>query len=385
MSTVNDLHHQAMDFVDQAMLEQRGGNAEGATKLFEKATEYELAAIEAMEEPVEPTYSVLHRSAASMAMNANQLRQAEQIIYKALLQEPHPEIAHEMREVLEQIYFQRNLERNGVALEGDSMELSLAGPAVGLGIATLNEVFGRVNDAIKLIVRTAERKRGIQFRESGQPDRNIRERFQPWISMPQAGSFSMSLQFGTSPEQLSLSGLSNTSEVIGEFMDLMEALSKSDISEVQERIPEPIYLSNFLGLAKRLAPDGTKIRRVGLTSTGRGTYRSVIITRIASEMPVLSSTEPASEPVEVRGRLLFPDAIRGNRKRKRRRDRAEHNTIKIIGSNGKTHIIRVPPGMMDDIVRPMWDMPVSVRGHRVGKVIVLQDIREVVEPLEDSG
>ena len=124
MNTVNALHHQAMEFVDQAMLEQRAGNQESAIKLFEQATEYELAAIDAMAEPVEPTYSVLHRSAASMAMNANQLRQAERIINKALAQNPHPEIADEMRELLERIYFQWNLERNSATMSHGSMELS---------------------------------------------------------------------------------------------------------------------------------------------------------------------------------------------------------------------------------------------------------------------
>ena len=109
MSNVTELHHQAMDFVDLAMEENRLGNKDEAVRLFTRATESELAAIDAMKEPLEPSYSVLHRSAASMAMNANLFSEAERILAKALSRGPHPEIAEEMRVLLEEVYFRWNL------------------------------------------------------------------------------------------------------------------------------------------------------------------------------------------------------------------------------------------------------------------------------------
>ena len=101
MSSIKDHHHQAMDFAGLALSERMRGNANQAIEYFEKALEQELAAIKAMAEPEEPTYSVLHRSAATLALDCNRLRQAEQIAATALSQNPHPEIAEELRDLLE--------------------------------------------------------------------------------------------------------------------------------------------------------------------------------------------------------------------------------------------------------------------------------------------
>ena len=360
-----------MEFVDQAMLEQRAGNQESAIKLFEQATEYELAAIESMAEPVEPTYSVLHRSAASMAMNANQLRQAERIINKALAQNPHPEIADEMRELLERIYFQWSLERNSATISHGSLELSLAGPSVGYGIVHSKELFGRIDSAIKMITRTAERTLKIPFRESGQVNKDVREYYQPWISALRAGSFGVVINFISTKGQMSFPEMVGVSEVIDEFMTLMEFLDKSEISEIQERISDQAYLTNFLSLAKKVAPDGKEIQKVGLTSIGDHGHRSVIISKVASDLPLPPPMEPAfiePEPVEILGTLRFADATSN-----------DHNNIKIVDGNGKSHNIRVLPGMMDDIVRPMWGRLVTVNGVRAGTVIELQEVKEAEE------
>ena len=372
MSAVNDLHHQAMEYADAALREQRARNADNAAGLFAQAAECELAAIAAMEEPVEPTYSVLHRSAASMAMNARRYRWAEQIAAKALAQEPHPEIAEEMRDLLEQIYFNQRLERNTLSLAGNSIELSIAGPAVGLGLASPKEVFRRVEYAIKLFIRTAERKRGLEFRGAGQPQKSIREHFQPFISVPHSGSFAIGLQFGSSPGQLTLPGITDAEEVAAEFMLSLEMVENASDAQLREHIPDPEYLSNFLSVARKLAPDGERIRRVGLGCATGGAHRYVVITKPASKIPLPPAPEMTvpywePEPVEIQGTLLFADAT----------DPEQHG-IKIVDSDRRLHTIQVPVGMLDDIVRPMWHTPVKIRGIRTENpsVIVLQEIFE---------
>ena len=58
MSAINDLHHEAMDFTALAFMERAHGNAEKAAEFFEQALKYELAAIDALDRYIEPTYSV---------------------------------------------------------------------------------------------------------------------------------------------------------------------------------------------------------------------------------------------------------------------------------------------------------------------------------------
>jgi hypothetical protein len=57
---------------------------------------------------LEPTRSVLHRSAAVLAIECNQLRDAERLIGRALSGNPPDDIADELRDLLlEEIYSQR--------------------------------------------------------------------------------------------------------------------------------------------------------------------------------------------------------------------------------------------------------------------------------------
>jgi hypothetical protein len=49
---------------------------------------------------LEPTRSVLHRSAAALALECSELREAERLIGRALAGNPPEEIANELRDLL---------------------------------------------------------------------------------------------------------------------------------------------------------------------------------------------------------------------------------------------------------------------------------------------
>lgn len=104
MSIASDLHNEAMEYADFAMSARRRGDEEEARRLYEQAFAAEAAGIEALEERerLEPWFSVLHRSAAWLALNGGLPREAEKIAAKALAQDPHPAVADELRDVLEQ-------------------------------------------------------------------------------------------------------------------------------------------------------------------------------------------------------------------------------------------------------------------------------------------
>ena len=101
---VKNLHDDAMALAHLAVLQRSRGNKEESQSQFEQALDYELAAIEALEElaaltadephasgeSIEPTYSVLHRSAGTLALDCKQTRNAEKIVAKALSQDPPP-------------------------------------------------------------------------------------------------------------------------------------------------------------------------------------------------------------------------------------------------------------------------------------------------------
>ena len=106
MKDTKNPHKQAMDLVEAAIGERSRGNREKTARLYADALELELAAIGELDEQgarIEPTWSILHRSAGWMAFNSGQLGLAERLAGKALAGNPHPEIAEELRELLEQV------------------------------------------------------------------------------------------------------------------------------------------------------------------------------------------------------------------------------------------------------------------------------------------
>ena len=117
MSPLDKLRDQAMEAAFLADLERRRGNEEQAAKLFNEALDLELKAIAEMTTPVEPTWSILHRSAGWLALDCNQPRKAEQLAATAIASDPPPKIAEELRDLLEQINFRRHLGPKGVALQ----------------------------------------------------------------------------------------------------------------------------------------------------------------------------------------------------------------------------------------------------------------------------
>ena len=202
MSAMNELHRKSMDFAALALRAQAGGNAEEASALFEQALDHELGAIrelEALGRVVEPTYSVMHRSAATLALDCNKLRLAEQLAAKALAQEPPVEVQEELRGVLEQASFHRHLELRGVRLENDEMQMSLSGQGVGFGLVRSNDFLDRISDSLRLMHRIIERRKDRPFRESGRPGRDVEAGHQLFVSVPRAASFVVTLKFGRSP------------------------------------------------------------------------------------------------------------------------------------------------------------------------------------------
>ena len=367
MSAVDKYHDEAMEAAFFADQERRRGNQKRSEELFDQALDLELKALGEMLEPVEPTYSILHRSAGWLALDCNKPRLAEQLASKALAGEPDSQIAEELRDLLEQINFRRHLELRGISLGEGEIQLSLSGQHVGLGMVSQGEVFGRVENSSKIIQRIVERRSKEPFRERGRPKKDIAQNYELFVSTPRAASFAVTLKLGRPTGQLFLPGVLTTNDVLDEFMDLMEMVSQSRISEIRNRISDPAYFRNFIGLSRKIAPDGERIRQVGLTSLRNGTERFVDVSTPASEFPPLPVHEELkefeTEPVELRGVLRYADATSDAR-----------NRIKIIGESREAHIIEVPDGMMNDIVRPLWASQVRVNGIRKGSRIILEDI-----------
>jgi hypothetical protein len=105
-----------MDLAEEAFQLQREGQDSQAKRLFLEALslEREAALLLPVSEAAEPSRSILFRSAASLAYNAEEYETAEQLIAHGLSGFPPPEIKEELKDLYENIEFKRYLPHHGL-------------------------------------------------------------------------------------------------------------------------------------------------------------------------------------------------------------------------------------------------------------------------------
>ena len=110
---VSRLHRLAMDIADRAFDLERKQMARQARKLFKQAfeTERKAARMIPRSNSYEPSRSVMFRSAASLALNAQLIDDAEKMVADGLLGYPPKSVARELRELFVQIYEARKADK----------------------------------------------------------------------------------------------------------------------------------------------------------------------------------------------------------------------------------------------------------------------------------
>lgn len=123
MTDLHTLHNEAMDLAYLGDRKKNSGLLDEAVSLYHQAYEKERDSAfmaESLNNP-EPGLSILFRSAATLALQCGEYREAERLITHALSGNPSPSTAQELRELLQQIYATSSLLPN--ASEEVSYEL----------------------------------------------------------------------------------------------------------------------------------------------------------------------------------------------------------------------------------------------------------------------
>lgn len=101
MSSLNDLHDQAMELADHADEKRRQGADDKAVALFKRAFEIESQAAQATHQ--EPSRSILYRSAAALALEAGLFEEARASALAGLAGQPAAEIHEELQDMIDEI------------------------------------------------------------------------------------------------------------------------------------------------------------------------------------------------------------------------------------------------------------------------------------------
>ena len=167
-------------------------------------------------------------------------------------------------------------------------------------------------------------------------------------------------------------------ETIDDMLECLELFNSGDQDKLKEKIPQEDYYNNFVGLARNIAPDGQEVKLVGFTTVRHGSLKTVSLTSQSEILPATTFARPAVTTQEV------PDdgettTVQGILKEADSRNK-ERGKLHIIDSEGTSHTIIVPPGMMGDIVKPLWESEVLIVGSQKRNVIHLKEIRPVKRP-----
>ncbi len=363
--TVKELHREAMKYNDLALIAKRDDPSKVA-EYSRKSFEFEKQAfvLFSSESNEEPTRSVLLRSAANLAMLSSQPREAEKLISIGLAGDPPEELAEELRDILQQVNFFRHLETKGVELDSNEIQLSISGNEVGHGIIRSDEFLNRIEIIEKLAFRTADRLRKKPFKERGRKRKSDVVEFEPFLSVPRAASFAVTIRFGHSTNQIAIPGADSQTFLIDDLLQNIEIINEGNYDKLSGAIEEDDYRRNFLALIKKLAPDGERIKLVGFTVKRDNELKTIPLTKIKTDFqfedlsPVDEEVKP--ETVELIGILSRADS--------------KKSTIRLTDKNNKDYIITVPKGLLSDVVKPYFEEEVVLKGVKIGKTIELKDV-----------
>jgi hypothetical protein len=368
------IHMQAMDLADEAARLRKADQTDQARLIFEQAFNLESQAAELTQR--EPGRSILHLSAARLALEFDATRSAEKMIARALAGDPPVGMAEELRNLLETVNFRRHLTTEGIELGPREFQFSIAGAGVDYGAAPSDDVLKRVTDVQKMLLRTAQRKQNISFETASKSGRKDNENLALYMEVPRASSYAVTLRLGQKPgmEPLFRNVDDFAAEVIQEVLQCIELVDNGQLKELEERIGEPSYYDNFVGLAKNIAPDGKTVSLVGFTTQEiiqeRQVKLSVTRQDIGKQIKEKSlekarkdESQETGDQVVIQGTLKAADSMRNS------------HHIKLQGDDGKPYTIIVPKGLMNDVVRPHFGNHVEVTGLSYGTGrIILSDI-----------
>lgn len=377
MKEIENLHEQAMDMAESAILLKLKKNAEESFEAFSSAYQLEAEAAMLLKESydLEPSRAILFRSAASLALNAKRFRDAEKMVALGLAGNPPESLADELRNIYENINFEKHLQLKGIVLSDNDVQLSLAGNSVCYGMIKAEEFIKRAEIFEKMTIRTAEWILKKPFREKGAASKDIKNKFETYYSVPRAASFAITMKVGYPNKQQYLIEEENFQvSVINEILENIKMVNDNEEQQLKEKIDNDDYFLNAMSLIKELSPDNNKISLVGLTASQKGIETTVAFTRPTEKIniaPMIHKADvSALEEIVVTGKLNYANA--------------SDNDIKLESTDGQIYTIFVPKGFLADIVKPYWEENVTIKGKRQDKKIFYEDLQFADEVVPSS-
>ena len=364
------LHNKAMELCGEAD-RARLTRPDEAKRLFLAAFELEKQVALGVE--AQPSRSVLLKSAASIAKDAALFRDAELLIGLALSEGETPDLIRlELKEILDDLDYERHLHLDSLANDGLEVEVSLVGPKIGHGQAPSDLVTGRIEAFNFLLQRMTEFKMDVPYRTAGAAPKDVTSRSRVYLGTARAASYAFTMLVHDSqqsdmflPPQIILQDIFSNIQLLENF-DKREL--KTYFTETHKHAASSAlaYYKSFCSLAAQLFPDGREVTAVGMGWNQGRTAQSLYLKTTNDELRGKKSKSDPDERDEdvVIGVLEMADRKSG----KARISREGQEDIKLFVSEG-----------LDDVVRQYWGSMVKASLRIKGGDIFLDEVELLTE------
>lgn len=377
--TVFEKHNEAMDLAEQAFeLVQRLPDL--SQELFEKAYYIERAiadTIEAIEEN-EPSRSIFYKSAASLALNAKLFREAEISACLGMSGIGNNVELDELRDIFDQVNFERHLYLNGVDLENNQFQLSFVGNEVGSGYIKSSELIDRLNIITDLARKEVEKKANKKFNSRGRPGKVV-QMYPLYFSAGMTGSYKIIIQIGNSKKNQPLIGgkYDIEKDIIKSIIKKVEYINNNNLDALKKEYgTDDPYYDFFVESIKSFAPDGNKIKMIGFTTTIDGEEVRTKLTRRRNEIGRNENYENDFELDAIEeGTIISIEGILDLSK-----SRKATHVFEVMADDGQSYKFEASEGELASIVRDNYKDLVRVTGKRKkGKreVYIFMDIENI--------
>lgn len=363
MTDVNRWHYQAMEFVDSGRRARKIGEHDKARAFYAQALEFERQAAD--EAKTQPSKAILYRSAAWIALEAEDPAESERLAACGLMAHDVPEKRkQELRAVAEEArmrLYTPMAPPSAVA----AILIHMEGPAIAYGMAPPRIVETRKEALLNIVLRTAEREKGLSFRKGGKS--SMEAYLQPVISQQAASvCVQIALMGGIQPD-LWL----QHERIVQQVQRCLAYVCNNNEIALADAIRDTVYRNDFKASATRLTPDGEQVSAVDVITSIRGDSQAPV--RFREKIKYQPSPSDSSHTI-VTGTLRAVDETKGKHK----------DSIKLVETNtNRVLIIKAPNISIEELTRSFYGRTLQIEVANRGKSLVMHGSPTPLYDLED--
>ena len=364
---VKRLHRQAMEYADEADILRLEGDREQFLHYTRLALEKETAAAELMvdEKDIEPTRSVLYRSAATLAYQCELYVEAKRLLHTGLGGNAPPEIEYQLNDLLGNV----KLALSSIHLSDKYLRLTLDGNNIAFGRAPARTLATRIISLEEMLHATFKTPIPLFYDSVG------------------AASFYVDLTL-SAVTQPTLPGFDNFDEIVEPLIQNLELLNRGETETLKETFASPAHYGEFVSAALELAPDGEAISSVNLQARIAGRVQAIRFEQSREEISKIPIPRVPKQQL----------AIQATEKTVRRigilqrADGREESVCELKTDTDGTWVIEVREEIIHEVLGNFWKKRVEVEGLRMRRARSLKriqidnlaDIREIPDSLNQT-